>query len=334
MIRVSAGIVRRNDGRILICQRGEGRSNAHLWEFPGGKEESGETPASCLRRELLEELHLPIQNIHTLCSQENSGILFTFLTAETDAEPILTEHEDFRWAEPRELLRYTFCPADTAVARSLALTHPPLQCYLWDLDGTLMDTYPGMVSAFCRAAEKLNIAVTPERVLALMKIRQGHCFQVISDESGLPYDTIRNAFRAEEAHLDPNLIQPFPGISETLQSLKSRGGRHFLVTHRDRDTAWKYLHNAGLAKFFEDGVFPEDGLAFKPAPDMILHLLQRHQLDAARCMMIGDRPLDIQCGQAAGVMTCLIDTDSRFTDCKSDLRTDSSRQLLELLSPA
>lgn len=334
MIRVSAGIVHQSDGRILICQRGEGRSNAHLWEFPGGKEESGETAHSCLARELQEELNLPIRNIHTLCSREDSGILFSFLTAETDAEPVLTEHEAFRWVEPRELLRYTFCPADTAVARSLALTHPPLQCYLWDLDGTLMDTYPGMVSAFCKAAKKLNIAVTPERVLTLMKDRLGHCFQVIADESGLPYDTIRSAFRAEEAVLDPNLIQPLPGIPETLQSLKNRGGRHFLVTHRDRDTAWKYLRNAGLADLFEGGVFPEDGLAFKPAPDMILHLLQRHQLDATQCIMIGDRPLDIQCGQAARVITCLIDTDNRFTDCESDLRTDSSRQLLALLSPA
>ena len=36
MMRVSAGIVRYPDGRILICRRGEGRKNAHLWEFPGG----------------------------------------------------------------------------------------------------------------------------------------------------------------------------------------------------------------------------------------------------------------------------------------------------------
>ena len=44
MMRVSAGIVRYPDGRILICRRGEGRKNAHLWEFPGGKQEAGESP--------------------------------------------------------------------------------------------------------------------------------------------------------------------------------------------------------------------------------------------------------------------------------------------------
>ena len=41
MIEVSAGIVYDREGRILICQRGEGRHNAHLREFPGGKWREG-----------------------------------------------------------------------------------------------------------------------------------------------------------------------------------------------------------------------------------------------------------------------------------------------------
>ena len=60
MMWVSAGIVRYPDGRILICRRGEGRKNAHLWEFPGGKQEAGETAADCLVRECREELGIEI----------------------------------------------------------------------------------------------------------------------------------------------------------------------------------------------------------------------------------------------------------------------------------
>ena len=64
MMRVSAGIVRYPDGRILICRRGEGRKNAHLWEFPGGKIEPGETPQKALKREIEEELDTEIAVVH------------------------------------------------------------------------------------------------------------------------------------------------------------------------------------------------------------------------------------------------------------------------------
>lgn len=54
-IRVSAGVLTRGS-QILICQRPPQDSHPLKWEFPGGKAEAGEDAATCLRRELQEEL--------------------------------------------------------------------------------------------------------------------------------------------------------------------------------------------------------------------------------------------------------------------------------------
>src|SRR6185503_21266775 len=59
-IEVAAGVVFR-DGRVLITQRRPDDHLGGLWEFPGGKRESGETFAACLRRELMEELGIEVE---------------------------------------------------------------------------------------------------------------------------------------------------------------------------------------------------------------------------------------------------------------------------------
>ena len=119
-MRVSAGLCFQGE-KIWIFKRGPGRKNAHLWEFPGGKEESGETPADCLVRELREELSLEVSPPQIVREADCEGIHFTFLRCEALNAPRCTEHEDCTLAEPRELLQYAFCPADTPVAQALAL---------------------------------------------------------------------------------------------------------------------------------------------------------------------------------------------------------------------
>ena len=77
-MRVSAGLCFQGE-RLWIFQRGPGRRNAGLWEFPGGKEEPGEDPAACLVRELGEELSLQISPPQAVHTARWDGMDFTFL---------------------------------------------------------------------------------------------------------------------------------------------------------------------------------------------------------------------------------------------------------------
>lgn len=332
MIRVSAGIIRRADGRYLICRRGHGRNHAGLWEFPGGKQEAGESPEACLLRELQEELSLPITAPRVVKTQEHGGILFDFVACETTGEPTLTEHTAFAWVTARQMLQYTFCPADTEVARQTALNAPKLTAFFWDFDGTLMDSYPSLVRVMLDAGKRIGVALDPARVLDLMKDNLRHAIRVIGEENGMSFEAFNAIFREEEKSITPDEVIPLPGIPETLRTLKARGGRHFLLTHRD-NAAWVHLAHWGLAELFDGGVTLEDGFPRKPHPESLAYLMNRYDVKPAEAIMIGDRPLDTGCGRNAGALSCLIDVDGRFPKEPAELRTADAQQLLALLTP-
>ncbi len=122
MLNVTAAIIRQN-GKILICKRGNG-SCAHLWEFPGGKIEAGETAFECIVREIREELSVEIRPISVFAeyaySYPDRDIAFTFIEAElVSGEPTLCVHEEIRWVLPSELNSVEWCPADIRAAEML-----------------------------------------------------------------------------------------------------------------------------------------------------------------------------------------------------------------------
>ena len=119
MREVTAAIIRRN-GKILICRRAEG-SCAHLWEFPGGKTEPGETPFECLTRELREELNIEIKPLREYFRSVYGELSFVFIEAEIiSGEPELSVHEEMRWVLTEELTGVEWCPADRPVAELLS----------------------------------------------------------------------------------------------------------------------------------------------------------------------------------------------------------------------
>ena len=328
MIEVSAGVIYDPAGQILICQRGEGRNNAHLWEFPGGKREAGESAADCLVRELQEELSLPVKNVQEIASAVHGGIRFIFLRADTTAQPIRTEHEDARFVTPREMLKYDFCPADVNMARRLAFAK--VRHAAWDFDGTLLDSYPAMVRAFIVGAAEYGIALTPERTLSLMKENLGHCCRVIAGENGLDSHDLLAAFRRHEQGELQKGLPPMPGITEAIEEMHRRGVSHYVATHRDLQSR-DLLDKAGLLPYFTGFVTEEDKLPRKPAPDMLIHLMEKHGLTLEECVMIGDRPLDTESGIAAGMLSILIDPEDRFPDAACDVRIHHAGELLDFI---
>lgn len=125
MVHVAAAIIRNQNGGILICQRGSGGSCAHLWEFPGGKREPGETFEACLVRECMGELQIAVA-VDRLYEEteyaypERTVHVSFFLAHILAGEPQLNIHDAIRWAKPETLPGYRFCPADIPMIGRLA----------------------------------------------------------------------------------------------------------------------------------------------------------------------------------------------------------------------
>ena len=132
MMRVSAGIVRYPDGRILICRRGEGRKNAHLWEFPGGKIEPGETPQKALKREIEEELDTEIAVGNLVGTIEYDYPTFhlsmdCFWCEVVSGELVLKEAEAARWLTKEEFDSVPWLPADQTILDVIRSSMQPVK---------------------------------------------------------------------------------------------------------------------------------------------------------------------------------------------------------------
>ena len=127
-IRVSAGILTRAH-QLLICQRkGTDRIDQHAlkWEFPGGKAEEGEDDASCLRRELQEELGIEatigevvLQKSHTYPTGRSVALTF-FHVPVYGGELTNRVFESITWVEPHQLPGYDFLEGDRDFIEALA----------------------------------------------------------------------------------------------------------------------------------------------------------------------------------------------------------------------
>ena len=107
------------DGRILITQRPPGRPMAGLWEFPGGKVETGEAPEQTLIRELNEELGIVVQETClaplTFASHAYADfhlLMPLYVCRRWEGRAVAKEGQQLAWVRPQKLKDYPMPPAD------------------------------------------------------------------------------------------------------------------------------------------------------------------------------------------------------------------------------
>ncbi len=189
---------------------------------------------------------------------------------------------------------------------------------IWDLDGTLLDTYPATDGALAAALGELGHEVSLETVRRLTRLTLDHAIQTSAKRFGLPEADIYAAYERQYAVLGLNHSPAMPGALEAMQAVRSRGGLNLLATHRDREGALWRLKAAGLDAEMDDLLCVSDGYPRKPDPALFLALLARHSLNPAQVLAVGDRDLDMAAAHSAGCRAALLLTPGATLDTGAD----------------
>jgi A/G-specific adenine glycosylase len=123
-IIVGAAVVTNRKGDVLVAQRRSTDMLGGLWEFPGGKQESGETIQECIARELQEELGIEIEVGDFLVKVKHAYShftmdLYTYFATITKGKPKAIECQNFQWLEPSKLRKLPYSKADLKIIDEL-----------------------------------------------------------------------------------------------------------------------------------------------------------------------------------------------------------------------
>ena len=180
----------------------------------------------------------------------------------------------------------------------------PMTAFIWDLDGTLLDSYGVIASSLRQTLEELEVPM--EEAEIRRRATEGSVSDVVNyaaAAAGRTFSEIKRRY-SEISGGRYREITAMPHAQEALEETAALGALHFIYTHRG-STTLPVLENLGLDRFFQEVVSSLNGFPRKPAPDALLYLLEKHRLERDRVYYVGDRTLDVDCAKSAGVRSVL-----------------------------
>lgn len=171
------------------------------------------------------------------------------------------------------------------------------QTVIFDFDMTLVDSIYAITRGLNKMAQHFNLRPVDEsdtrRVLSLEAKDFWQNLWGHHDEAWNDF------FLSSVAGQEKNYLEITPGAEEVLKRLKNTGIGLALATNRDN--AWAALASIGLAHYFDSAVGSGDVAHGKPAPDMLLMVMDQMNAEPGHTLYIGDAPFDMEAASRAGI---------------------------------
>ncbi len=201
---------------------------------------------------------------------------------------------------------------------------------VFDLDGTLVDSLPGIVESFRAAFAARGLPPPPPRAVyaQIGKPLESMC-AAFAEPQEVP--RLAAAYRAHYLDTACDTSRAFPGVADVLATLGARGVLRVVATTKRSDLARRMATAAGLDDVL-DHVQGTDGFAAKPAPDVVHRAIAA--VGGRGLWMVGDTVHDVEAGRAAGISTYAVTwpggDGSRVRAARPDVVAPDLGRLLDL----
>lgn len=174
---------------------------------------------------------------------------------------------------------------------------------LFDLDGTLIDSKPGVISSVKKAAKELGFSLPPEEELdSFMGPPLSQCF---TEVCGLDKELVANAVRIFRGYYEGGGIydaKPYDGIPELLSALRRDGRRLGVATSKNERFAKVVLSHCGLLEFFDSVAGAPEGIGVQwTKQDSVQKAMDGLSADRELTVLVGDRRFDAAGAAGAGI---------------------------------
>jgi phosphoglycolate phosphatase len=182
------------------------------------------------------------------------------------------------------------------------------QNVFFDLDGTLVDSLPGIESSAAQALAECGYAARSQDLGRLIGPPIRSILRTLSGETvDARLDALERAFRASYDSSGWERTVLYDGARESLEALRTSGARLFLVTNKPRLPTERILRQFGLRAEFMDCISRDSASpAFASKAAMLCFAMERHGLRPESCVLVGDTDEDCDAASQAGIPVIVV----------------------------
>lgn len=185
--------------------------------------------------------------------------------------------------------------------------------FIWDLDGTLIDSYKVIVSSIEKVLKEKNIHISYDIIKRKStESSVGEFLQEISDKYSLSFEELEKNCHS---HIDKRYleVEAIQNAIEILDYLSNVGAKHLMYTHKGKSTH-DILKNLDMDKYFEEVLTIEDGFKRKPDPEAINYFIDKYSINKEYAYYVGDRHLDIDSANNAEIQSIFFKPEDSYVE--------------------